>query len=56
MGDAVCYGQVAQAGAAAVATSPAGAGSRRAEPNADLLLEKLREHILEKGMCCRYTR
>ena len=44
--------QVAQEAAAphaAVASSPAGASSKRAEPNAELLLEKLREHILEKG-------
>ena len=44
--------QVAQDAAAphaAVASSPAGASSKRAEPNAELLLEKLREHILEKG-------
>ncbi|KAK9822217.1 hypothetical protein WJX81_007608 [Elliptochloris bilobata] len=40
-----------QEGAApsAVVTSVAGAASKRAEPNAELLLEKLREHILEKG-------
>lgn len=44
--------QVAQEAAAphaAVASSPAGASSKRAEPNAELLLEKLREHIFEKG-------
>ena len=44
--------QVAQEAAAphaAVASPPAGAASKRAEPNAELLLEKLREHILEKG-------
>ena len=44
--------QSAQEGAAptaAAAISAAGAPSKRAEPNAELLLEKLREHILEKG-------
>ena len=35
--------------ACAAPGSASGAASKRAEPNAELMLAKLREHILEKG-------